>query len=139
MEQLLAAMGEWRGLGAADRPFEACVGLLGIDAAAVSLVFAGGNVGSAGASRAAARRYDKAQFTFGEGPCLDAVARQAPLGVGDLADPVENRWPSLWSGDAGRPNPWWYAVRSWWPVSTSAPWTCTRSSPRCWRTIRSQV
>ncbi|BBY70768.1 GAF domain-containing protein [Mycobacterium paraintracellulare] len=93
-EQLLAAMGEQRGVGAADRLCEACVGLLGIDAAAVSLVFDGANIGTLGASGPAARIYDEEQFTHGEGPCLDAVAYKAPVVVVDLADPAETRWPA---------------------------------------------
>lgn len=87
-------MGERRGPGAADRLCEACVSLLGIDAAAISLVFDGANVGTLGASAPHARRYDEEQFTYGEGPCLDAVARRGPVIVADLADPAENRWPA---------------------------------------------
>jgi hypothetical protein len=93
-DELLAAMGGRRGVGAADRLCEACVGLLGVDAAAVSLVFDGANVGTLGASGAVARAYDEMQFTYGEGPCLDAVARRAPVTVVDLADPGEARWPA---------------------------------------------
>lgn len=93
-EQLRAAMGDHRGVGAADRLCEACVGLLGIDAAAVSLVFDGANIGTLGASGADARMYDEEQFTHGEGPCLDAVAQRAPVIVVDLADPSETRWPA---------------------------------------------
>jgi hypothetical protein len=49
-EQLLAAVGDRRGVGAADRLCEACVVLFGVDAAAISLVFDGTNVGTLGAS-----------------------------------------------------------------------------------------
>lgn len=94
IEEVLAAMGELHGVGAADRLCEACVGLLGIDAAAVSLIVEGVNVGTLGASGAAARLYDEVQFTYGEGPCLDAVASRASVVVVDLADPGENRWPA---------------------------------------------
>lgn len=90
---LLAAMGDLRGLGAADRLCAACVELLGIDAAAISLVFDGANIGTLGASGTAARMYDEAQFTHGEGPCLDAVAQRAPVIAEDLADPAKVRWP----------------------------------------------
>lgn len=93
-DDLLAAMGENRGPGAADRLCEACVNILGIDAAAISLVFDGANVGTLGASAPTARKYDEEQFTYGEGPCLDAVARRGPVIVVDLADPGENRWPA---------------------------------------------
>ncbi|TPG35271.1 GAF and ANTAR domain-containing protein [Mycolicibacterium hodleri] len=87
-------MGEQRGHEAADRLCEACVNLLGVDAAAISLVFEGANMGTLGASGTAARIYDEAQFTHGEGPCLDAVAHRAPVMVTDLADPAEVRWPA---------------------------------------------
>jgi GAF domain/ANTAR domain len=93
-DALIAAMGEQRGVSAADRLCEACVRLLDIDAAAISLVFDGANIGTLGSSGAAARMYDEAQFTHGEGPCLDAVAGRAPVLVADLADPGEVRWPA---------------------------------------------
>ena len=91
--ELLAAMGDRRGVGAADRLCRACVQWLGVDGAAISLVFAGANIGTLGASGTAARQYDEAQFTHGEGPCLDAVAQRAPVLAVDLADPDEVRWP----------------------------------------------
>jgi hypothetical protein len=93
-EQLLTAVGDRRGVGAADRLCEACVGLFGVDAAAISLVFDGINVGTLGASGVSARVYDEVQFTLGEGPCLESVARRAPVVVTDLADPDVVRWPA---------------------------------------------
>lgn len=93
-DKLLAAMGDGRGIGAADRLCQACVSVLRIDAVAVSIVFDGANVGTLGASEAAARTYDEMQFTYGEGPCLEAVARRAPVAVADLADIGETRWPA---------------------------------------------
>ena len=92
-EQLLAAVGGRRGADAADRLCEACVTLFDIDAAAISLVFDGTNTGTLGASGEPARIYDELQFLLGEGPCLDSVARRAPVVVFDLADPVNQRWP----------------------------------------------
>lgn len=91
---LLGAVGDARGLEAADRLCKACVGLLDIDAAAVSIVFDGANMGTFGASGPRARKYDELQFIVGEGPCLDSVANRAPVLVADLAHPDENRWPA---------------------------------------------
>ena len=67
--------------------------LFDIDAAAISLVFDGTNSGTLGSSGEPARMYDELQFLLGEGPCLDSVARRAPVVVVDLADPVDQRWP----------------------------------------------
>ena len=93
-EQLVAAVGDQRGAGAADRLCEACVVLFGVDAAAISLVFDGANTGTLGVSAPPARVYDELQFTLGEGPCLDSVAHRAPVLVVDLADPADVRWPT---------------------------------------------
>lgn len=87
-------MGDDRGAVAADKLCEACVDVLAVDAASLSLIFEGTNNGTLGASSALARRYDEFQFTFGEGPCVDTVRRRTPVLVLDLADPREIRWPA---------------------------------------------
>ena len=66
--------------------------LFDVDAAAISLVFDGANAGTLGASGESARMYDELQFTLGEGPCLESVARRVPVVVTDLADPTDKRW-----------------------------------------------
>jgi hypothetical protein len=93
-EMLRAAVDGRRGLAAADSICEACVMLFGIDAAAISLVFAGVTSGTLGSSGASARVYDELQFTFGEGPCLDSVALHAPVLIADLANAEDGRWPA---------------------------------------------
>jgi hypothetical protein len=100
-QHLVAAIGDERGTGAADRLCEACVALFEVDAAAISVVFDGINKGTLGASRPPARVYDELQFTLGEGPCLDSVAHRAPVIVVDLADPSEDRWPAYGSAMLG--------------------------------------
>ena len=92
-EQLLAAVSGRRGTEAADRLCEACVTLLDIDAAAISLVWDGANTGTLGSSSEHARMYDELQFTLGEGPCLESVTRRGPVLVTDLADKSDGRWP----------------------------------------------
>ncbi|MGD1237507.1 GAF and ANTAR domain-containing protein [Mycobacterium seoulense] len=91
-EQLLAAVDGRRGIEAADSLCHACVVFLEVDAAAISIVFDGASSGTLGSSSPAARTYDELQFTLGEGPCLDSVARRIPILVVDLADPGEARW-----------------------------------------------
>jgi len=70
------------------------VTLFGIDAAAISLIFAGVASGTLGSSGAAARIYDELQFTIGEGPCLDSVSTRAPVLVADLTQGGDARWPA---------------------------------------------
>ena len=92
-EQMLEAVSSHRSTGAAQRLCTACVDLLDVDAAAISLVFDGSNAGTLGVSSPPALVYDELQFTVGEGPCLESVASRAPVLVTDLADPIERRWP----------------------------------------------
>lgn len=84
-----------RGPAAADRLCAACLPLLGIDAAAISLIDDGQSRGTFGASDASARVLDAIQFTCGEGPCLDATRTMAPILVSDLQSPDEQRWPAF--------------------------------------------
>ena len=58
-ERLLVAVDGYRGAEAADRLCAACVGLLGVDAAAISLIFDGAATGTLGSSGARARMYDE--------------------------------------------------------------------------------
>lgn len=81
------------GLSSADALCSTCVGLFGVDGAAVSVVLDGASTGTFGSSSSSSRRLDEYQFTFGEGPCLDAVASRAAVLVPDLDSPTEQRWP----------------------------------------------
>lgn len=82
-------------LDAADRLCDACVDLLEIDGASISLVAAGAMQGTFGSSGELSRTLDELQFTFGSGPCLDSVAQARPIFVDDLDHASESRWPSL--------------------------------------------
>jgi len=82
-------------LGAANQLCEACVALLDVDGASISLTYAGTTRGTFGSSGDLSRRLDELQFTFGEGPCLDAVGGDGPVLVADLSDPSERRWPAF--------------------------------------------
>ncbi len=94
-EELLAAIDGYQGAAAADRLCSACVALLDVDAAAISLVFDGAATGTLGGSSEPARNYDELQFTLGEGPCIDAVTRRTPVLVADLAESGDRRWPAF--------------------------------------------
>jgi hypothetical protein len=79
----------------ADRLCLACVDLLGVDGAAVSVIHDGATHGTFGSSGDLSRHLDELQFTFGEGPCLDAVLEGQPVMAPDLRDRDENRWPTF--------------------------------------------
>jgi hypothetical protein len=51
--------------------------------------------GTFGSSGPLSRTLDELQFTFGEGPCVDAVVLGRPVLVDDLDDVGEQRWPGL--------------------------------------------
>jgi GAF domain-containing protein len=86
---------------AADRLCTACVDLLQVDGASISLLHDREAWGTFGASGEVSRRLDEFQFTFGEGPCLDAVAQSKPVMVPDLAHPADSRWPAFMSAVLG--------------------------------------
>ncbi|QKE85092.1 GAF and ANTAR domain-containing protein [Arthrobacter sp. NEB 688] len=67
--------------------------LLPVDGAAISVVLEGESRGTVGADSVRSRRLDELQFTFGEGPCLDAVTSGRILLVDDLTT-VKGRWPA---------------------------------------------
>lgn len=98
-EDLLASLsaavtdGE-KGLSAADRLCHACVELLEVDGAAISLMLTDTTQGTFGSSSELSRRLDELQFTFGEGPCMEAVSQARPILIADFRDPHEQRWPA---------------------------------------------
>jgi hypothetical protein len=83
------------GRPAADALCGTCVDLFGVDGAAVSMIFEGVSSGTFGSSSLSSRRLDEHQFTFGEGPCLDAVSSGTAVLVPDLANREDQRWPIL--------------------------------------------
>lgn len=94
--ELAAAMsGADSALGAADLLCHACVELLEVDGASVSLAHDGNVQGTFGSSGDMSRQLDELQFTYGEGPCLDAVRHGVPVLVADLDAPSEKRWPAF--------------------------------------------
>lgn len=97
----VAVAGASTALEAADRLCVACVELLEVDGASISLIHRGASRGTFGSSGALSRRLDELQFTYGEGPCLDAVASGLPVLAGDVGSPDERRWPVLTPALAG--------------------------------------
>lgn len=90
-----AMSGATSALAAANLLCHACVELLEVDGASISLMYDGTTRGTFGSSGEMSRRLDELQFTYGEGPCLDAVREGAPVLVKDFNDPAEVRWPAF--------------------------------------------
>ncbi|MDQ1745225.1 MAG: hypothetical protein QOE23_3564 [Pseudonocardiales bacterium] len=90
-----ALSGTGHGREAADRLCGACVNLLNVDGAALSMIYDGAISRSLGSSSSISRELDELQFTLGEGPCLDAVSSAAPVLIADLNDPAMQRWPGF--------------------------------------------
>jgi GAF domain-containing protein len=59
----------------------------------LSVMAANGTYGMATASDPATERIEELQFTFGEGPCVDAFATSRPVLVPDVAADAMRRWP----------------------------------------------
>lgn len=83
------------GSAAASRLCLACLPILQVDAAAISVIDGDASRGTFGASDEDARVLDDLQFTFGEGPCLEAARARQPVLVPDLAAQEEPRWPAF--------------------------------------------
>jgi hypothetical protein len=90
-----AMVGAGVGLLAANQLCRACVDYLHVDGAAISLMHDGGSRGTFGSSSELSRRLDEFQFTFGEGPCLDAVSQSKTVLTDDLSVATEQRWPAF--------------------------------------------
>lgn len=71
---------------ALQRMCVACVDLLGVTGAGVSLMTGGSSGATIGVSGELAARVEEWQFSLGEGPCREALANDRPIMVADLAD-----------------------------------------------------
>jgi hypothetical protein len=91
------------GSDAADRLCAACADLLPVDGAALSISYdQGGSGRTLGASSALARELQELQFTFGEGPYLDALRTGSVVMVTDLHSVEGDRWPAFTGAALGR-------------------------------------
>jgi hypothetical protein len=90
-----ALAGDDRGRELADRLCGACVELLAIDGAALSIVQDGAIARSFGSSNTLSRELDELQFTYGEGPCVEVGREGSRVLVADLEDGGGDRWPAF--------------------------------------------
>ena len=93
---VLAALGEGHsdsGVYAVGRVCRACVRLLPLDGAAVSVMAAAGHREIVYASDAVSAALAELQFSLGEGPCFEAYVLGGPVLVPDLAAGLPPAWP----------------------------------------------
>lgn len=79
----------------ADRLCHVCADLLEVDGASISVLHEGTTAGTFGSTEKRNEWLDELQFTFGEGPSVDAVANGTPVLVPDLGGQWERRWPAF--------------------------------------------
>lgn len=75
------------------RVCRACVGLLPVDGAAISIILGTRHRQSLYASDAVAEHVETLQFSLGEGPCFEAFHTGQPVLVPDLAEDAGRSWP----------------------------------------------
>jgi hypothetical protein len=76
----------------------ASAAVVGVAGAGVILVSGGRALGSVCASGPMTEAAEEAQYTLGEGPCVDAFRTRAPVLAPDLTDPGFTRWPGFGAG-----------------------------------------
>ncbi|PWV74055.1 ANTAR domain-containing protein [Prauserella marina] len=81
------------GLPPIVRVCRACVALLPVDGAAISIIASSGHRQSLYASDAVAAHLETVQFSLGEGPCFEAFDTGEPVLVPDLAQDAAVAWP----------------------------------------------
>lgn len=92
---VLAAMAgvDGKASSAIDRVCIAAASLLSANGAGISLMVDGQLRGSAGATDEKTATIQELQLELGEGPCIEAWNRDAPVLEPDLAAPGPQRWP----------------------------------------------
>ncbi len=101
LREVLIGLGHDRDSGRdpGTRLVNACVEVLEVTGAGITLMVDDENRGSLGASDAAIRVVEDLQFALGEGPCVDTYRSGLPVLEPRLADPAHTRWPQF-SGPA---------------------------------------
>ena len=85
-------------VGEEDPKHSLCVAsaaALGVAGAGVILMSGGRALGSVCVSGPMTEAAEDAQYTLGEGPCVDAFRTKEPVLEPDLADPRSTRWPGF--------------------------------------------
>lgn len=81
------------GTGAPRRICEACIAMLPISRAAVTMMAGPDRQEPIFASDEVAAHLDEMQFRLGEGPCVEAFTGRRPVLIPDLAELTDSHWP----------------------------------------------
>jgi GAF domain len=81
------------GTAAPRRICEACIAVLPVSRAAVTMMAGPDRQEPIFASDAIAAHLDEMQFRLGEGPCVEAFTERRPVLVPDMAEVSDSRWP----------------------------------------------
>lgn len=94
LSTVLAALREGEnGLSPLVRLCQACVSLLPVDGASVSVMLGTRHRQSLYASDSIVQHLEDVQFSLGEGPCFEALETGRPVLVPDLAEQANLAWP----------------------------------------------
>lgn len=93
LAQALAEIVAEGGRAAPRRICEACIAVLPVSRAAVTMMAGPDRQEPVFASDTVAAHLDEMQFRLGEGPCVEAFTERRPVLVPDLAEVSDHRWP----------------------------------------------
>jgi hypothetical protein len=90
--RIMAALSAGEGAWTPARLCEVTPAIAGVTGAGVLLMSGEVQRGSLSASDELSRLMEELQYTFGEGPCVDAFRQDQVVAEPDLADPLTQRW-----------------------------------------------
>ncbi len=93
--RILAELTARGGTGSSARLCEVSVDVLAMTGAGIMLMSEDTPRGSVCSSNDVSARIEELQYTFGEGPCVDAYRQDRPVLEPDLAKPATARWPAF--------------------------------------------
>jgi GAF domain len=93
LAQTLAEIVAEGGTEAPRRICEACIAVLPMSRAAVTMMAGPDRQEPIFASDTIAAHLDEMQFRLGEGPCVEAFTERRPVLIPDLAELTDSRWP----------------------------------------------
>jgi GAF domain-containing protein len=95
LHRILASLADGAGQWSSARLCGACPQIVGVTGAGIMLMSGDIPQGSLCVTDEVSHLIEDLQYTFGEGPCVDAYRQDTVVAEPDLADPVTRRWPAF--------------------------------------------